>query len=159
MALDDDEFSIALGKAFEHRLGHVESVAQRFSFPLVQRHAVDYSENSMVLIGDAAHTIHPLAGQGMNLGLLDAHALATEIVRAQTRGLAINDGSVLRRYQRKRKGHNMEVMLLMEGLKRLFGSRNALVRWLRNAGMKKVNEWYLLKNWLAKKAIKDEVKS
>lgn len=158
MALDDDGFAIALGKAFEHRLGNIESVAQRFSFPLVQRHAVDYSENSIVLIGDAAHTIHPLAGQGMNLGLLDAHALVTELTRAKARGLAINDRSVLRRYQRKRKGHNMEVMLLMEGFKRLFGSRNALVRWLRNAGMKKVNEWYLLKNWLAKQAIKEEVK-
>lgn len=156
MALDDHAFCQQLGQAFEHRLGKVTSTSRRFCFPLTQRHAVDYSRDNIVLIGDAAHTIHPLAGQGVNLGLLDAQALAAEIVRAMDRGLFINDPSVLRRYQRKRKAHNVEVMLLMEGFKRLFGSRQLIVRWLRNMGMKKVNEWHLLKNWLAKQAIKND---
>ncbi len=156
MALDDELFCEALGKAFEHRLGVVESTSRRFSFPLKQRYAIEYSNQGVVLIGDAAHTIHPLAGQGVNLGLLDAQALAGEINRALDRGLAINEPSVLRRYQRQRKGHNIEVMLLMESFKRLFGSRNIMVRWLRNAGMKKVNELALLKNWLAKQAIKSK---
>lgn len=154
MALNDEQFSQQLGRAFEQRLGRVQSVSARFCFPLTQRHALEYSHDNIVLMGDAAHTIHPLAGQGVNLGLLDAQALAVEVTRAIERGISINDPSVLRRYQRKRKGHNVEVMLLMEAFKRLFGSRQLVFRWLRNMGMKKVNEWQLLKNWLAKQAIK-----
>lgn len=153
MAMNDDEFCQALGRAFEHRLGEVVSISRRFSFPLKQRHAVDYMHDNVVLIGDAAHTIHPLAGQGVNLGLLDVSALVKEIIRAQNRGLSLNEPSILRRYQRQRKSHNLEVMLLMEGLKRLFGSRQLWVRWLRNTGMKTVNGWSLIKNWLAKQAV------
>ena len=155
MALSDRSFSKELSRAFEHRLGETINVSQRFSFPLAQRHAVDYISESIVLIGDAAHTIHPLAGQGVNLGLLDAQALVMELRRAVERGIVINDASVLRRYQRQRKTHNLEVMLLMEGLKRLFGSRQLIVRWLRNMGMRKINEFSLLKNWLAKQAIRN----
>jgi 2-polyprenylphenol 6-hydroxylase len=155
MSLNDEEFSKALARAFEHRLGDVRSVSKRFCFPLRQRHAVDYFSENVVLIGDAAHTIHPLAGQGVNLGLLDAQALVVEIIRGIERGLPVNDASLLRRYQRRRKANNMEVMLLMEGLKRLFSSRSLAVRWLRNIGLKKVNELTILKNWLAKQAIKN----
>lgn len=155
MALDEDKFCTALARAFEHRLGDVQSVSQRFCFPLQQRHAVEYSHHHTVLIGDAAHTIHPLAGQGVNLGLLDAQALAVEINRAVERNLPINHASILRRYQRQRKANNLEVMLLMEGFKRLFGSRLLLVRWLRNVGVRKVNSFPLLKNWLARQAIKN----
>lgn len=154
MALNDDDFCHAISRAFQHRLGDALSVSQRYSFPLHQRHATDYFADNIVLIGDAAHTIHPLAGQGVNLGLLDASALVQEIVRGIERGLPLAEPSILRRYQRQRKANNVEVMLLMEGLKRLFGSKHIAVRWLRNAGLKKVNEWSLLKNWLAKQAIK-----
>jgi 2-octaprenylphenol hydroxylase len=158
MALDDTAFSDALARAFEHRLGPIKSVSRRFCFPLLQRHAVDYVGDSLVLIGDAAHTIHPLAGQGVNLGLLDAQALANELTRAVERDLIINHASVLRRYQRRRKAHNLEVMLLMEGFKRLFGSRHILFRWMRNVGMKKINQWSFLKNLLAKQAINNHEK-
>ncbi len=154
MALDDEAFCQQLTVAFQQRLGRVEHVSRRFCFPLKQRHAKEYIQGNIVLIGDAAHTIHPLAGQGVNLGLLDAQALAEEIQRACERDLAINHSSVLRRYQRQRQAHNMEVMLLMEGLKRLFGSRHLLVRWLRNAGLKKVNQINPIKQWLIKQAIK-----
>lgn len=156
MALNDDDFAKALERAFETRLGTVISVSKRFCFPLHQRHATHYSHNNIVLIGDAAHTIHPLAGQGVNLGLLDAQALAAEIVRAIQRDLPLSEASILRRYQRQRKAHNIEVMLLMESFKRLFGSKHLWVRLLRNAGMKKVNAFPLLKNWLAKQAIKNK---
>ena len=100
------------------------------------------------------HILFILAGQGVNLGLLDAQALAQEIIRGVERDLAVNEPSILRRYQRQRKANNVEVMLLMEGLKRLFGYKNIAVRWLRNLGLKKVNDFTLLKNWLAKQAIK-----
>jgi 2-octaprenylphenol hydroxylase len=154
MALNDDDFCHAVSRALQHRLGDAVSVSQRYSFPLHQRHAIHYVNDNVVLMGDAAHTIHPLAGQGVNLGLLDAQALAQEIIRGAERDLAVNEASVLRRYQRQRKANNVEVMLLMECLKRLFGHKNIAVRWLRNVGLKKVNELTLLKNWLAKQAIK-----
>lgn len=153
MQLSEEAFCRELTRAFQHRLGDVEFVSQRHCFPLHQRHAIDYVKGSIVLVGDAAHTIHPLAGQGVNLGLLDAQALAAEIVRGVERGLAVNEPSLLRRYQRQRKTNNLEVMLLMEGLKRLFAHRNIAIRWLRNAGLKKVNQLAPLKNWLAKRAI------
>jgi len=154
MALNDDEFCHAVSRAFQHRLGDAVSVSQRYNFPLHQRHAVHYVSDNIVLMGDAAHTIHPLAGQGVNLGLLDAQALAQELIRGIERDLPVNEPSILRRYQRQRKVNNVEVMLLMEALKRLFGHKNIAVRWLRNAGLKKVNELTVLKNWLAKQAIK-----
>jgi 2-octaprenylphenol hydroxylase len=154
MALNDDDFSIALACAFESRLGQVVSVSQRYCFPLQQRHAIDYSSDNVVLIGDAAHTIHPLAGQGVNLGLLDAQTLAVEIKRAVVRDLILSEPSILSRYQRQRKANNIEAMLLMEGFKRLFESKQLLLRYLRNMGLRKVNGLKLLKNWLTKKAIK-----
>jgi 2-octaprenylphenol hydroxylase len=153
MALSDENFIVALDAAFESRLGKVESIDKRACFPLVQRHAVDYIAPQLALVGDAAHTIHPLAGQGVNLGLLDAQALANEITRASQRKLALTDFSILRRYQRQRKRHNLEMMLVMEGFKRLFGSRKLSFRWLRNSGMKAVNKLQPIKHWLAKQAM------
>jgi len=153
MKLNDDEFLDTLSKAFEYKLGVAEAVSKRYSFPLTQRHAVDYIAPQLALVGDAAHTIHPLAGQGVNLGLLDVLALSKEISRSSSRQLALSDASLLRRYQRERKKHNLEVMLVMESFKRLFGSRNLAVRWLRNSGLKMVNGVKPIKNWLAKQAM------
>ncbi len=153
MALSDDDFKAELGRAFEYRLGNIEHVDKRFCFPLTQRHALDYIAPQIALVGDAAHTIHPLAGQGVNLGLLDAAALSAEISRAAERGLSLSDESILRRYQRARKQNNLELMALMESFKRLFGTKNLSVRWLRNTGIKQVNKLTSVKNWLAKKAM------
>lgn len=136
MALDDTAFATALGRAFEQRLGRVESVAQRFCIPLRQRHARQYFQPGIVLIGDAAHSIHPLAGQGVNLGFGDVVALRDEIQRALQRQIPLQDLSILRRYQRQRLGDNLAMMAAMEGFKRLFGQRSPAVAWLRNAGMR-----------------------
>ena len=85
MALDDDAFKAALERAFESRLGKICEVDSRFVFPLRQRHAESYVQAGLALVGDAAHTIHPLAGQGVNLGMLDAAVLTEELQRAQQR--------------------------------------------------------------------------
>ncbi len=154
MQLGDVEFMSALGMSFENRLGQIESIDKRFCFPLMQRHVVDYIAPQLALVGDAAHTIHPLAGQGVNLGLLDAQALAAEITRSSKRSLSLADESILRRYQRERKRHNLELMLLMEGFKRLFGSRNLAARWLRNSGIRKIDSIKPVKKWLAKQAMR-----
>jgi len=136
LGLDDQGFGEALGHASEHVLGEVTQCAPRQAFPLRQRHAVDYVCPGAALVGDAAHTIHPLAGQGINLGLSDVAVLAEELTRAARLGLAPGRLDVLRRYQRRRKGDNLRMMAAMDGFKRLFGADALPVRWLRNAGMR-----------------------
>ncbi len=153
MSLNDEDFKVELARAFEYRLGDIEHTDKRFCFPLMQRHALDYIAPQIALVGDAAHTIHPLAGQGVNLGLLDAAALSGEITRASERSLALSDESILRRYQRARKQNNLELMALMESFKRLFGTKNLTIRLLRNTGIKQINKLTPIKNWLAKKAM------
>lgn len=152
MQLDDAAFMKALGTAFQHRLGGITATGRRQSFPLRARHARSYTQPNIALIGDAAHTIHPLAGQGINLGLLDAQALAEELLRAQRRGLASDDASVLSRYQRRRKGDNLLMLSLMEGFKRLFGSTDLHLRWLRNAGLNRVDRLAPVKRLLIRQA-------
>lgn len=139
MGLDDAGFCARLTAAFEARLGKVIACDKRYAIPLRQRHATSYIQKGIALVGDAAHNIHPLAGQGVNLGLLDVIALSNEIERALVRGVPLNDESVLRRYQRQRLAGNLGMMSAMEGFKRLFGSRSIAVNWLRNTGMRQLN--------------------
>ena len=153
MALSDEEFCSRLGKAFEHRLGKVLATDRRFAFPLVQNHAVDYILPGVALIGDAAHTIHPLAGQGINLGLLDAAVLAEEIQRALEHELPLDDFSILRRYQRRRKPHNLLLMSTMEAFKRLFGVDIPPLRVARNLGMSFFNRHTLVKGQIMARAM------
>ncbi len=153
MALSDEAFCHQLGSAFEHRLGAVLQTDKRFSFPLVQNHAVDYITGGAALVGDAAHSIHPLAGQGINMGFLDVAVLAEEILRAQAGGLDIADSSVLRRYQRRRKSHNLAMMGAMEGFKQLFGTTIPPFRIARNFGLSLVNRHGILKNTILSRAM------
>ena len=153
MALDDTEFRAQLGQAFEHCLGAVTHCDRRFVFPLIQNHAVDYIQPGVALIGDAAHSIHPLAGQGINLGLLDAAVLAEEIQRALPLALSPGDDLVLRRYQRRRKPHNLLLMSAMEGFKRLFGMDLPPLRVARNLGMSTLNRHPLIKNRIMVRAM------
>nr|WP_187669325.1 2-octaprenyl-3-methyl-6-methoxy-1,4-benzoquinol hydroxylase [Pseudomonas carbonaria] len=135
MALDDDAFRAALGRAFEYRLGEIEAVDPRLCIPLRQRHAKRYIEAGLALIGDAAHSIHPLAGQGVNLGFLDAAVLAEVLLHALGRGERLAEPRVLSRYERRRMPHNLAMMAAMEGFERLFQADPLPVRWLRNAGL------------------------
>lgn len=153
MAMDDDDFAEKLGACFEYRLGKIETVAKRYAFPLIQRHAVDYVVPGIALVGDAAHTIHPLAGQGVNLGLEDVSALVSEIERGISRKLPLGDFSILKRYQRERKGENLKMMAMMEGFKRLFASVNPIVSTSRNIGMSSINRIPALKNAIVKQAL------
>jgi 2-octaprenylphenol hydroxylase len=139
MALDDTAFRYALGKAFEWRLGEVLEADPRHSIPLRQRHAKRYVEPGLALIGDAAHTIHPLAGQGVNLGFLDAAVLAEVLMHALERGESLADIRVLSRYERRRMPHNLAMMAAMEGFERLFQADPLPLRWLRNSGLNLVD--------------------
>jgi 2-octaprenylphenol hydroxylase len=153
LALDDESFCQHLTKASESRLGDVISVSRRMSFPLRQRHAIDYVKPGVVLIADAAHTIHPLAGQGINIGLHDVNVLAEELIRATQRNLGVGSMQVLGRYQRRCKARNLGMMATMEGFKRLFADRAVPVRWLRNEGMNRLNKMGLAKQWIIKRAM------
>ncbi|OHC23107.1 MAG: 2-octaprenyl-3-methyl-6-methoxy-1,4-benzoquinol hydroxylase [Pseudomonadales bacterium RIFCSPHIGHO2_02_FULL_60_43] len=135
MALDDACFRRALGFAFEHRLGEVLQADPRLCIPLRQRHAKRYVEDGLALIGDAAHSIHPLAGQGVNLGFLDVAVLAEVLLHAMQRGERLSDVKVLSRYERRRMPHNLAMMAAMEGFERLFQADPLPVRWLRNSGL------------------------
>jgi 2-polyprenylphenol 6-hydroxylase len=119
-------------------LGDLSPSAARAGFPLQALHALRYCSARAVLVGDAAHTVHPLAGQGMNLGLLDAAALAAVIEDAVLAGEDPGDLKVLRRYERDRKGDNLQMLLALDGLHRLFG----LPAWaapIRTAGLRVVD--------------------
>lgn len=153
LAMSDEDFCTALTAAFEGRLGDVVEVSRRQRFPLRQRHARQYYDRGVVVVGDAAHTIHPLAGQGVNLGFKDAEVLAEELVRAINKGLSPGADSVLARYQRRRQADNLATMAAMEGFKRLFGSDQPLVRLLRNEGMRLFDKVMPVKQHVVMKAM------
>ena len=153
LALSDEQFCEQLSIAAEQRLGDVIASSGRVAFPLRQRHAIDYVQHSVALVGDAAHTIHPLAGQGVNLALQDVAALAAEILQGHTRGVNPGQLALLQRYQRQRKGENLLMMAAMDGFKRLFEEPALPVRWLRNAGMRGVDRMLPLKQQLMRHAM------
>lgn len=153
MALDDMTFADEMAEAFEHRLGDVSLQLPRHAFPLVQRHAQRYVLASFALIGDAAHGIHPLAGQGANLGFLDAAVLAEELDQATRQGAPLGDVRVLARYERRRRTDNATMLKAMEGFCRGFGYQHLMLKWARNAGLRMVDSVMPLKRFFIRQAL------
>jgi 2-octaprenylphenol hydroxylase len=121
LAMDVADFNKHLTDALDHQLGPLECTSERMSFPLGTGHADQYTGRRFALIGDAAHRIHPLAGQGVNLGLLDAAVLAEKLVEHFALPAADpGDPLILRRYERARKGDNMLTVGAMDAINRLF---------------------------------------
>jgi len=139
LAEDEESFCDQLELAFAATLGRIESCGERAAFPLRLQYVDSYVQPGLALIGDAAHTVHPLAGQGVNLGILDAASLAEVLLEARAQGKDIAALKVLRRYERWRKGHNLMMMATMDGFKRLFGATWEPLRWIRNAGLNLTN--------------------
>lgn len=152
MALDETDFCSRLAQTLEYRLGKVLHCDQRYAISLRQRHAKNYFKEGIVFVGDAAHTIHPLAGQGANLGFYDIEALFDELVRACDRGVPLSELATLRRYERRRQVHNLTAMAAMETFKRGFGSDNIAIRYLRNEALHFVDKQYLLKKLFSQAA-------
>ncbi|TNH73997.1 FAD-dependent 2-octaprenylphenol hydroxylase [Aeromonas hydrophila] len=132
---DEEQFNRQLTTAFDGRLGLCKVEGARSAIPLTARYARDFARERLVLVGDAAHTIHPLAGQGVNLGLLDAAALAEQILHNQAAGKDIGRLANLRGYERWRKSEAASMLAAMEGLKRLFAGANPLKKLVRGAGL------------------------
>lgn len=153
LELDESHFCEALSEAFDHRLGRVLACGERVLFPLMRQSAESYVKPRIALIGDAAHVIHPLAGQGVNLGLKDASELADRLLSARAAGRDIGALTVLRRYERARKGDNLLMMSVMDGFKHLFGSGIAPLRWARNTGLNLVDAAPLLKQQIMRAAM------
>ena len=153
LELDGKAFALELAEAFEWRLGGITEVGPRGAFSLRLQHAHAYVKPHIALVGDAAHVVHPLAGQGVNLGLLDAAALAEVLLDAVAMGKDIGSLGVLRRYERWRKGENLLMLGVLDGFKRLFGSSLPPVRWLRNVGLNFTDAAGPLKNLLARRAM------
>lgn len=146
-------FDTALTEALEGRFGPIHCAGPRHGFELVSRQADRYVQARLALVGDAAHTIHPLAGQGVNMGLLDAASLAEVLVDAARRGDDLGALPVLRRYERWRRGHNQLMNWSMAGFKSLFGSTPAPLRGLRGLGMNLVDRAGPVKHALIRQAM------
>jgi len=139
LAADDAATGRMLSEASDYVLGNLDVAGPKGAFPLCARHATGYVLPNLALIGDAAHAIHPLAGQGANLGLQDAAELAAQISGAIEQGLHPGDRPVLRRYERARKGANATMLHFMTGLNRLFTTDSPVLGELRSAGMRAFN--------------------
>jgi 2-octaprenyl-6-methoxyphenol hydroxylase len=135
----DEVFHAHLRRRFGDFLGHVEAVGPRFVYPLGIQLAADLVAPRVALVGDAAHSIHPLAGQGLNLGLKDAAALAEVLAEATRLGEDIGSAVVLERYARWRRLDNLAVSLACDGFNRLFSNDNPVLRAARGAGLALVN--------------------
>ena len=140
MSASDADLAAMLEQASDEVLGKLEAVGPRGSFPLRSQHAQDYVMPGLALVGDAAHAVHPLAGQGANLGIADAAALVTVVSEAVLRGEYPGDLPTLRRYERRRKGANQTMLLFIDALNRLFLSNSAAIAGLRGTGMRLFNQ-------------------
>ena len=131
-----DEFNQALNIAFDNRLGLCSVESERQTFPLTGRYARQFAAHRLALVGDAAHTIHPLAGQGVNLGFMDAAELIDELKRLQRQGKDIGQYLYLRRYERSRKHSAAMMLAAMQGFRELFAGENPAKKLLRDIGLK-----------------------
>ncbi|WP_193366828.1 UbiH/UbiF/VisC/COQ6 family ubiquinone biosynthesis hydroxylase [Pelagibius marinus] len=154
MAVDDAAFAAELQRRFGDSLGRLSLWGgRRWSYPLSLLHAERYIDTRLALIGDAAHGIHPIAGQGLNLGLRDVAALAECIVDARRLGLDIGSATVLERYQRWRRFDNMALIAATDSLNRLFSNDLPPVRLLRDLGLAAVNRVPPLKRFFMRHAM------
>jgi 2-octaprenylphenol hydroxylase len=152
MGLDDATFNAELQAAFGDQLGSVQLASERVAIPLALGFARDYSAHRVALIGDAAHTVHPLAGQGVNLGILDAATLAEILLAASGQKRDLGTHALLRRYERARKGADVSMQAITGGFRYLFGSQLPGLRALRDAGLRFTEQLPPIKNYFMRRA-------
>jgi 2-polyprenylphenol 6-hydroxylase len=153
LAASAEEFAARVGDACDHPLGAMTLASERARFPLALWHAREYCRPRLVLVGDAAHTIHPLAGQGANLGLLDCACLVEVLSGAVAVGEDWTGLRVLRRYERWRRSENALMMGVVDGLNRLFGSDHSTMSAFRRLGMTMVAQQPFVRRALIERAL------
>ena len=153
MALGEAEFGSEVALRFGDFLGRLDVVGPRWSYPLALVHAERYADRRLALVGDAAHAIHPIAGQGLNLGLRDAAALAEALVDDRRLGLDIGAAGALERYQRWRRFDSLVLMAATDGLNRLFSNDIEPLRLARDVGLAAVNRAVPLKRFIMRHAM------
>lgn len=149
---DIDEFNAKLEKIFNNKLGKIINTDKRVIFPLIKRHVDQYYKIGSVLIGDAAHTIHPLAGQGLNLGIYDAYELSLILSQAKQKNYNIASDYILKKYQLKRRGHNQQMLDLMDLFKYIYSHDSKAIGLIRNLGVNLSNNIGLIKKQMARYA-------
>ena len=150
-AKDKTIFNKMLSEASEYQFGVLELESSKKSFPLVSRTAKEYVRANLALIGDAAHNIHPLAGQGANLGFSDVIELSKQLVENNDK--LLGDFHVLRKYARARRLDNEMMSKTMTGLDWIYKENNEPLRWLRGYGMNLIDETPILKSFFQRQAL------
>ena len=153
LALPDDGFAREVVRRLGPHLGTVRPIGRRWSYPLSAMHAHHYTAERLALVGDAAHGVHPIAGQGLNLGFRDAAALAELVIAAAAAGEDPGAPALLRRYQARRRPDNLLMLAGMHGLERLFGNDIGLVRTARDLGIAAVHRLPPLKRLFIRQAM------
>lgn len=153
LALDDANFLRELARRFGDFLGKLDVVSKRWSYPLGLVHADRYVANRLALVGDAAHAIHPIAGQGLNLGIRDVAALSEILADAQRAGNDLGGAELLRRYERWRRFDSFALIAATDSLNRLFSNDIAPVRLIRDLGLAAVNRVPALKRFFMRHAM------
>ena len=153
LEMESNLFCERLHEASEGRLGTLECLPERARFPLRSQHAASYLGNRLVLAGDAAHQIHPLAGQGVNLGFRDAAVLAEVILAAHKAGEPWHAHPVLRRYERARRGDNQLTRKSMEAFNSLFSNDFTPLRLVRNLGLRAADRSRVAKQFFMQQAL------
>jgi 2-octaprenyl-6-methoxyphenol hydroxylase len=153
LALPDAEFAAELRARFGDFLGEIEPIGPRWSYPLALMQAERYAARRLALVGEAAHVIHPIAGQGLNIGIRDIAALAEIIIDARRLGLDIGDPTLLEHYERWRRADALVLAAVTDGLNRLFSNTIAPVRLARDFGLAMVNRLPPLKRVLMQHAM------
>ncbi len=153
MALDDARFEREATRRLGDHLGRIRLVGRRWSYPLSAMLAHRYVDTRLALAGDAAHGIHPIAGQGLNLGFRDAIVLGDLVVEAVQAGQDPGSPALLTRYQRARRPDNMAMLAMTDGLDRLFSSDNPVLRLARDVGIAAVHRLPPLKRLFMQQAM------
>ncbi len=150
---DEEEFNRSLSAAFDMHLGLCKLQGERRSIQLTARYARDFAANRIVLLGDAAHTIHPLAGLGVNLGFQDVVTLSNSIQNNLDLNVDIGEYRYLRGYERQCKKEAMKMLITMQGLKDLFAGDNPIKKLIRGIGLSATNKLDFVKTQLIKQAL------
>lgn len=153
MASSQVDLETRLTEAFSFRLGKVTFLDEPVAFPLVRRHASSYVANRIALVADAAHNVHPLAGQGLNLGFADVLELSDVISKAHAKQRDFSALDTLRRYERARKEDTVKMIAFLEGIKSLFAAQSVTVQRARGVGLDFVDGNQLLKNYFIRQAM------